>query len=306
MRTDPRHLLGGYATGNLSREEQRALFAAALEDPDLFAALADEVALKDLLSDPEAAARIRVALAPRARPLWRRPVLLGSAAGLLFVASTTALLWRDRPGPAPTPPLKTRPAPESAPSARTAAPASPVAPAAPPMRTETRGTPPPPPTPGALSAQEMPSARLPEAPPENRLKALADLPAEAAMASKSAPGPAAGSVERFAKAEARADGVALLGSPLPRLVLFPEGRFRLEVPPPGDRHPYLLLRQGGRVEVLPVRPDGESGALAFEGRLETGDVLDFYLLEAPSPDPAALPAEGPVKGRRQRVYPRSP
>ena len=33
-------LLGGYATGTLTAEEQQALFAAALEDQELFDALA--------------------------------------------------------------------------------------------------------------------------------------------------------------------------------------------------------------------------------------------------------------------------
>jgi hypothetical protein len=53
-RDDIRKLLGGYSTGTLTPEEERALFAAALEDQELFDALAKEQALRDLLRDPAA------------------------------------------------------------------------------------------------------------------------------------------------------------------------------------------------------------------------------------------------------------
>jgi hypothetical protein len=45
-------LLGGYATNTLTESERRALFEAALEDQELFNALQDEQALKQLLADP--------------------------------------------------------------------------------------------------------------------------------------------------------------------------------------------------------------------------------------------------------------
>ena len=48
------------------------------------------------------------------------------------------------------------------------------------------------------------------------------------------------------------------------------------------------------------------GGLRFEGHLEPGDLLDFYLLEAPSLDPAGLPSQGPVPGLRKRIYPSLP
>jgi len=41
-RDEVQKLLGGYATGTLTPEEQQALFAAALEDQELFDALAHE------------------------------------------------------------------------------------------------------------------------------------------------------------------------------------------------------------------------------------------------------------------------
>ncbi len=51
--TEPvRKLLGGYATGTLTPEEQNALFAAAVQDQELFNLLADEQVLRDYLMDP--------------------------------------------------------------------------------------------------------------------------------------------------------------------------------------------------------------------------------------------------------------
>ena len=46
-REDIQKLLGGYATGTLTPEEQQALFSAALEDQELFDALAREQSLRD-------------------------------------------------------------------------------------------------------------------------------------------------------------------------------------------------------------------------------------------------------------------
>ena len=51
-------ILGGYATDTLTDEEKRELFEAALHDQALFDALADEEALKVLLTDPDARQRI--------------------------------------------------------------------------------------------------------------------------------------------------------------------------------------------------------------------------------------------------------
>jgi hypothetical protein len=62
-------LLGGYATGTLTPEEQQALFAAALDDQELFDALAREQSLRDLLRDPAARAQVMMAL-NTAAPRW--------------------------------------------------------------------------------------------------------------------------------------------------------------------------------------------------------------------------------------------
>src|ERR1017187_4147853 len=96
---DIKKLLGGYATGTLTTEEQQALFAAALEDQELFDALAREQSLRDLLRDPAARAGLLSALDTQANRLggfwqWlRRPVVAGlSMAGVAAVA--TVALWQ--------------------------------------------------------------------------------------------------------------------------------------------------------------------------------------------------------------------
>jgi hypothetical protein len=68
-----RKLLGGYATNNLTETERQVLFEAALEDQELFDALHQEQALKELLADPVSRAQIRKVLEKppsAARPRW--------------------------------------------------------------------------------------------------------------------------------------------------------------------------------------------------------------------------------------------
>jgi hypothetical protein len=89
-------LLGGYATDTLSEAERRALFEAALDDQELFDALAKEEALREVLHDPSARQQLIVALAPAREPFaaraWRwlrQPAALttaGGVAALLIVA----------------------------------------------------------------------------------------------------------------------------------------------------------------------------------------------------------------------------
>jgi hypothetical protein len=96
-RDDIQKLLGGYATGTLTPEEQRTLFEAALEDQELFDALAREEALREVLSDPSARAQLLAAMddapAPWHRRWWRPAPLLAMAAVLLAVVGV-ALWWR--------------------------------------------------------------------------------------------------------------------------------------------------------------------------------------------------------------------
>ncbi len=63
-----RALLGGYATGTLTPEEQQLLFDAALQDQDLFDELAREQSLKEAFDDPAARRELLDVLD---RPSWR-------------------------------------------------------------------------------------------------------------------------------------------------------------------------------------------------------------------------------------------
>ena len=67
-----RQLLGGYATGTLTDEERNLLFAAALQDQELFDALADEETLRELLAEPATRQTLL-------EQLQRQPVLAGHA-----------------------------------------------------------------------------------------------------------------------------------------------------------------------------------------------------------------------------------
>ena len=104
MRIDAEKLLGGHATGTLTDEERRSLFAAALDHQELFDALMDEEALRELLADPIAKAQLLEALAPTTTPkivpFWRRTGVLGAAASLL-VASLAGIAYLRSPGQAP-------------------------------------------------------------------------------------------------------------------------------------------------------------------------------------------------------------
>ncbi len=93
---DLRKLLGGYAAGTLTPEEQRALFDAALADQTLFDALADEEALREVLADPACRERVQAALVetpPAAFRLWRPAVwTLAAATAAAAVVLTVAVL----------------------------------------------------------------------------------------------------------------------------------------------------------------------------------------------------------------------
>jgi hypothetical protein len=100
-RDDIQKLLGGYATGTLTPEEQHALFEAALTDQELFDALAREQALRDVLSDPTARAHLLAAIddvpAPWYRQWWRPMVVM--AAAVLAVAGVA--IWEHSREPKP-------------------------------------------------------------------------------------------------------------------------------------------------------------------------------------------------------------
>lgn len=94
-------LLGGYATGTLTPEEQQALFAAALEDQGLFDALAKEQPLRELLRDPAARAQVLASIEDRPRPWWRFGNRWVMAGGLMAACLAVAAgVYFSRPKPA--------------------------------------------------------------------------------------------------------------------------------------------------------------------------------------------------------------
>src|SRR5215472_11615881 len=100
-REDVQKLLGGYATGTLTPEEQQALFAAALEDQELFDSLAREQSLRDLLRDPAAKAQLLASLdhRPARRWAWWPGAVAAAMAGLAAVAILAVRNPTRRPRP---------------------------------------------------------------------------------------------------------------------------------------------------------------------------------------------------------------
>jgi hypothetical protein len=90
---DIRKLLGGYATDTLSEEEKKALYEAALHDDELFKAMADEHALREMLADPRARASVLRAVDPPVSA-WRWAIPIGIAASLVIVSSVVFVFNR--------------------------------------------------------------------------------------------------------------------------------------------------------------------------------------------------------------------
>jgi hypothetical protein len=94
-------LLGGFAADTLTAEERKLLYSAALQDQQLFNALADEQALKELLSDPDIRRRLLQALQKTRTSgtgdslpwldWFRRPAGLAFAGGLSAAALAVVL-----------------------------------------------------------------------------------------------------------------------------------------------------------------------------------------------------------------------
>jgi hypothetical protein len=101
-REEIQKLLGGYATDTLSEAERRALLEAALEDQELFDALAKEQALRDALREPAARQQLIEALGPARAPFavrgwqWlRQPAVLAMAGGLAVLLLVAGLVLRQ-------------------------------------------------------------------------------------------------------------------------------------------------------------------------------------------------------------------
>lgn len=101
-------LLGGFAADTLTPEERRQLFTAAMQDQQLFNALADEQALKELLTNPAVRRRLLQSLhnttpAPAGGSAswldwFRRPANLALAGGLataVFAVGLGTKMYQD-------------------------------------------------------------------------------------------------------------------------------------------------------------------------------------------------------------------
>ncbi len=193
-RQDIQKLLGGYATGTLTPEEQQILFEAALTDQELFDALAREQSLRDLLNDPAARAQLLAALdekpLPWYRQFWRPAAIVAAAAACLLIAGV--YLARPKPHPAATPLLVAevkQPEPPAAPP-QTPRPAVADRPASSPRRATPMKKAPAEPAPenkdmSGLFAPAVPAAA--PAPPAARNEAVAPTPS--AVATMAAPAP---------------------------------------------------------------------------------------------------------------------
>ena len=97
MTEQVKYLLGGYATGTLTPQENAALMEAALEDQELFNALADDESLRRYLAEPEFRKDLLRATEPKPHRM-RWITALATAAACLFAA----LLWTTHRTSAPT------------------------------------------------------------------------------------------------------------------------------------------------------------------------------------------------------------
>ncbi len=127
---DLEKLLGGFAANTLTPEEKQTLYIAALQDQQLFNTLADEQALKELLSDPDVRRKLLASLEQKSASgagsslswldWFRRPAGLALAGGLSAAALAVVLgvrIYQDslRYAAESTATEDTEPAPPSAP-----------------------------------------------------------------------------------------------------------------------------------------------------------------------------------------------
>ncbi len=105
---DIKDLIGRYATGSLTADEQKRLFDAALDDQDVFNEIAQEQDVKQLLAEPGARERLIHALEPPRKTAW----IFGVAATAALTVLIAVVLLR----PAPKPPqvAAVKPAPQAA------------------------------------------------------------------------------------------------------------------------------------------------------------------------------------------------
>lgn len=290
-RQDIEKLLGGYATGTLTPAEREALFAAALEDQQLFEALAAEEPLRELLEDPIAKTRLQAVLEPAPKPglqWWLRTAAWGIPAVGLAAVAIVFVLQR----PAARQPVTIAEVRQF----RQAMPAVPL-PSPLPQTLEKRPLPPVPPAKHAppLPAQSVAAvARLPEPPPV--LKDAAAEPKAADLASNNinVPQPARPPIREQAGAvrlEATAAAITGVGGaaafPEARSLYFgasPRSFFQTNLAAPrAQAAPAPLVKTqadasavqslGVRYTVLRRQPDGQLAAAEPGGILTAGDSI---------------------------------
>ncbi|WP_243303871.1 hypothetical protein [Geothrix oryzisoli] len=329
-RAEAEKLLGGHATGNLTAEERRRLFEAALASQDLFDALADEEALRELLADPAARTQVLAALAapagPKVVPFWRRPGLIGAAAGLIVATTAGLAILRSPEAPLPAAKVEAAPAPAAAPAAEAKPGPAPAAKtarfreAAEPRQAQTA------PASGNLAAPAptpVPSSAPPPAPvqaagavaPSEAARRQLEVRDQVARKEVSVGQRRAAAVAEVLGSVSTAPGLAVTAAPAggppasltvaPVWTLdpLPDGSTRVTVRSAPTPHVVLLRRGEAGVEVLVPAPTGGSGPWRFQVRLAPGDALDLYVMNDPVTDAAKLPETGPVKGFRARIQP---
>jgi hypothetical protein len=305
-----------------------------LDHQELFDALMDEEVLRELLADPAARRKLLAALAGpgQVRTFWRRPAVLGLAASLFLLVTTSVVLLRRTGEPATMmaehqeesvekSTLAAGDSERSAPEKSPVAPSSPR-PASPPARVVAAQKPAPVTSANEpvaqLAASEEAPAPMAEAAPQFRAarkaKARETSAAAGVMAQPAevqAPAPTSvGSVmadAKLAKGEAdelegAAPGGAASIHAAPVLERLKDGWYRLRVTWGPGGHLYVLKRSGSAVSVLPPAATSSSSAL-FLFPLGDQDVIDLYVLTQAVGDPASLPATGDVPGYRRRIHP---
>jgi hypothetical protein len=187
---DVKRLIGGYATGTLTPAEQKALFEAALDDQELFDAIAREQALKEALDDPAIRRELIADLTPA--PSWRerlaawmRPAMPIGALGALAAGTLGVVLYVQNSGPKTTEiaqaPIRQQPQLDT-PASALSPPAQPAEKKSPEARPEfTRSK--------AKSPMPAPMVQSPPA-AENRAVPAAPIPAPPSIARMAAPQPA--------------------------------------------------------------------------------------------------------------------
>ena len=283
-------LLGGYATGTLTPEEQEALFAAALDDQELFDALAKEQPLHDLLREPAARAQLLAAIEERPAPwyrVWWRPAVAGVA-----VVAVLVFLGTHREAPREVAQVRDMgPTPVAAPPPT---PAAADKPAQPPVRTKVFHAPPPAAAPVRQNAEVAPppevvSPKLEAAPPVFGLR-----PQGGAMGGVVGGVPAAppdAQAMFYKRREAATDAVAESKPVESRAMAGVAGNaVTMRAATAG------YTRLGVRYTILRKQPDGEFAA-ADQEDLKKGDVVQLSL----QPNESGYLTVTVVNGSRTRV-----